>query len=145
MRTPTRSPTRCASPSRHYANASANPGSSPPSPASDTASTPSQTPGPKEGTVDRAFDLRMPRLSLARVSPLRLLHLPSRTVRLRLTLLYGGLFLVSGVALLAATYLLFRSNTGVDVIVPRTPHGSISRGALNGVRQMYARAAERDT
>ena len=60
----------------------------------------------------------MPRLSLARLTPRRMLHLPSRTVRLRLTLLYSGLFLVSGVALLAITYLLFRSNTGVDLIVP---------------------------
>jgi hypothetical protein len=30
-------------------------------------------------------------------------HLPSRTVRLRLTLLYSGLFLVLGVALLGTT------------------------------------------
>ena len=43
----------------------------------------------------------MPRLSLARLAPRRTLHLPSRTVRLRLTLLYSGLFLASGVALLA--------------------------------------------
>jgi signal transduction histidine kinase len=34
------------------------------------------------------------------------LRRPRRTVRLRLTLLYGGLFLVSGVALLAITYFL---------------------------------------
>jgi signal transduction histidine kinase len=34
------------------------------------------------------------------------LRLPRRTVRLRLTLLYSGLFLVSGVVLLAVTYLL---------------------------------------
>ena len=47
-----------------------------------------------------------------------MLHLPSRTVRLRLTLLYSGLFLVSGVALLAITYLLFRRTTRVDLIVP---------------------------
>ena len=47
-----------------------------------------------------------------------MLHLPSRTVRLRLTLLYSGLFLISGVALLATTYVLFRSTTGVDLIVP---------------------------
>jgi signal transduction histidine kinase len=33
-------------------------------------------------------------------------HLPRRTVRLRLTLLYGGLFLVSGAAVLAITYVL---------------------------------------
>ena len=36
----------------------------------------------------------------------RLLRLPRRTVRLKLTLLYGGLFLVCGVALLAVTYFL---------------------------------------
>ena len=77
-------------------------------------------------------------------------------MRLRLTLLYGGLFLVSGVALLATTYLLFRSNTGVDLIVPTgTPHGSTSPGAHNDalpnpdvvrqVRQMYAAAVARDT
>src|SRR2546421_3115224 len=156
MRTPTRSLTPRASPSRHYANASANPGSSPPSPASDTASTPNQTPGPKEGIVDRASGFRMPRLTLARLAPRRLLHLPSRTVRLRLTLLYSGLFLASGLALLATTYLLFRSNTGVDLIVPTgTPHRSTNPGALNhvlanpdvarNVRQMYAGAVERET
>src|ERR1700722_6271931 len=134
MTTQTRSPTPCASQSRHYANASAHRGSSPPSPASDTASTPNQTSGPKEGIMDRASGLRMPRLSLARLTPRRLLHLPSRTVRLRLTLLYSGLFLVSGVALLATTYLLFRSNTGVELIVPAgTPHRATSPGALNHV------------
>jgi two-component system, OmpR family, sensor histidine kinase VanS len=106
--------------------------------------------------VDRASGLRMPRLSLARLAPRRLLHLPSRTVRLRLTLLYSGLFLVSGVALLGTTYLLFRSNTGVDLIVPTgTPHRSTNPGALNhvlanpdvarNVRQMYAGAVERET
>jgi len=35
-------------------------------------------------------------------------YLPRRTVRLRMTLLYGGLFLVSGAALLTITYLLLR-------------------------------------
>jgi methyl-accepting chemotaxis protein len=33
-------------------------------------------------------------------------HLPLRTIRMRLTLLYGALFLVSGAALLAITYAL---------------------------------------
>jgi two-component system sensor histidine kinase VanS len=84
-------------------------------------------------------------LSLARLAPHRLLHLPPRTVRLRLTLLYSILFLVSGVALLATTYLLFRSSTGVELIVPRTPHGSTSPGALSAVRQMFAGAVERHT
>jgi two-component system, OmpR family, sensor histidine kinase VanS len=98
----------------------------------------------------------MSRLSLARLPPHRVLHLPSRTVRLRLTLLYSGLFLVSGVALLGTTYLLLRSNTGVDLIVSSgTPRGSTSPGALNGaspapnvarqVRQMYEASVARNT
>jgi two-component system sensor histidine kinase VanS len=98
----------------------------------------------------------MPRLSLARFPPRRLLHLPSRTVRLRLTLLYGGLFLVSGLALLATTYLLFRSNTGVDLIVQTgTAHRSTNPGAINhvlvnpeafrNVRQRFAGAVARNS
>jgi two-component system sensor histidine kinase VanS len=98
----------------------------------------------------------MPRLALARFTPHRLLHLPSRTVRLRLTLLYSGLFLVSGVALLAATYLIFRRATGVDLIVSTgAPHGATGSGTGGGgvtrpdvagqVRQMYAGAVARHT
>ena len=49
MRTPTRSPTPCASPSRHCANASANPGSSPPCQASATASTRNRAAGHEGG------------------------------------------------------------------------------------------------
>jgi len=95
--------------------------------------------------VDRAPTLGVPRLSLARLAPRRMLHLPSRTVRLRLTLLYSGLFLVSGVALLAATYLIFRSTTGVDLIVPTGPaHGSINPADLDRVRHMFAAAVERN-
>jgi two-component system, OmpR family, sensor histidine kinase VanS len=84
-----------------------------------------------------------------------MLHLPSRTVRLRLTLLYSGLFLVLGVALLAATYVIFRSNTGVDLIVPGASHRPAVPGAGNGappnpdvfrqVRQMYDAAVQRNT
>ncbi|MGO9957706.1 MAG: sensor histidine kinase [Solirubrobacteraceae bacterium] len=42
-------------------------------------------------------------------------HLPRRTVRVRLTLLYGALFLLSGAALLAITYALFVNATGFVV------------------------------
>jgi signal transduction histidine kinase len=45
------------------------------------------------------------------------LRLPRRTARLRLTVLCGGLFLVSGVALVAITYVLFERATEY-----RTPH-----------------------
>jgi two-component system sensor histidine kinase VanS len=75
-----------------------------------------------------------------------MLHLPSRTVRLRLTLLYSGLFLLSGTALLATTYLIFRSNSGVDLIVPTGGgHGSIDTADLDRVRHMYAASVERNT
>ena len=92
-----------------------------------------------------------PKLGLV---PRRMLHLPSRTVRLRLTLLYSGLFFLSGLALLAATYLLFRSTTGVDLIVPTgIPHRSPGPGRqvltdpelIRQVRQMYAASVARNT
>ena len=87
--------------------------------------------------------------SLAKLVPRRMLHLPSQTVRLRLTLLYSGLFLVSGVALLAATYLIFRSNSGVDLIVaPRNGGGlhgiSPTPEVVRQVHQMYAASVARD-
>ena len=48
---------------------------------------------------------------LARVAPAGWLRAPRPTARLRLTLVYGALFLVSGIALLAATYLLVERST----------------------------------
>jgi len=98
----------------------------------------------------------MRHLSLAGLAPRRMLRLPSRTVRLRLTLLYSGLFLVSGVALLATTYLLFRGSTGVDLIVPTgIPHAPTNPGAGHGAvlnpddlrraRQMFDTAVARNT
>ncbi len=74
---------------------------------------------------------RAARPSLTRITPRRPLHLPSRTVRLRLTLLYSGLFLVSGAVLLAITYVLFRSRTGPDLVVTGgSPHGTTGPRAL---------------
>ncbi len=70
----------------------------------------------------------MPRL---RLTPRRMLHLPSRTVRLRLTLLYSGLFLVSGAVLLAITYILVRRSTRPDLVVAGgSPHGASGPRAL---------------
>ncbi len=51
------------------------------------------------------------------LAPPSWLRLPRRTARLRLTALYGGLFLLSGVALVATTYVLFERATEY-----RTPH-----------------------
>ncbi|WP_410051144.1 sensor histidine kinase [Acidiferrimicrobium sp. IK] len=70
-------------------------------------------------------------------------RLPSRTVRLRLTLLYSGLFLVSGSVLLVATYLIFRANSGVDLIVPNGSHATPE--ALRQVEEMYARSVARNS
>lgn len=48
---------------------------------------------------------------------------PRRTARLRLTALYGGVFLVSGVVLVAATYLLFQRLTAFSTpSLPKVPH-----------------------
>ncbi|MGA2529469.1 MAG: HAMP domain-containing sensor histidine kinase [Acidimicrobiales bacterium] len=51
-------------------------------------------------------------------------HLPRRSIRLRLTAIYGGLFLVSGAALLVVTYVLVRNATGGGSCRTGT-HGSI--------------------
>jgi hypothetical protein len=65
---------------------------------------------------------------LARLAPAAWLRAPRPTARLRLTLLYGTLFLLSGAALLAVTYLLFEQATAAVTLpdgdkiafVPRT-------------------------
>jgi signal transduction histidine kinase len=52
----------------------------------------------------------------------RSLRWPRRTVRLRLTILFAALFLISGAGLLSITYLLVRQATG-DVVVGTNPDG----------------------
>jgi two-component system, OmpR family, sensor histidine kinase VanS len=96
--------------------------------------------------VDKAPGLRMLRVPLVMPAPRRMLHLPSRTVRLRLTLLYGGLFLVSGVLLLAIMYLLFRQAGGVNLIVSTgSRHGSASSDALSHATELRATNVVRRT
>ncbi len=93
--------------------------------------------------MDRVPTLRS-RPSLAGIAPQRWLRLPSRTVRLRLTLLYGGLFFISGVALLAITYLIFRRDSRVNLIVPNGPtHRPLARDAAAELR--YAELVRRST
>jgi two-component system, OmpR family, sensor histidine kinase VanS len=87
----------------------------------------------------------MSRLSLAMHAARRSLRPPSGTVRLRLTLLYSGLFLVSGAALLVATYLLFLSSTGVDLIVPSgVTRRSLSPEVMRQVHQMFEVSVQRN-
>jgi len=62
-------------------------------------------------------------------------RLPRRSARLRLTVLFGGLFLVSGVILLAVTYLLVDQATGpgnnsVPAQLTISPTGSAARGQI---------------
>ena len=58
-----------------------------------------------------------------RLAPPSWLRLPRRTARLRLTALYGGLFLLSGVALVAITYVLFERATEYRAPhLPKVPH-----------------------
>jgi signal transduction histidine kinase len=58
-----------------------------------------------------------------RLAPRAWLQLPRRTARLRLTALYGGLFLLSGVALVAVTYVLFERATEYKTPhLPAVPH-----------------------
>jgi signal transduction histidine kinase len=58
-----------------------------------------------------------------RLAPLSWLRLPRRTARLRLTALYGGLFLLSGVALVVTTYVLFERATEYRAPhLPTIPH-----------------------
>jgi two-component system sensor histidine kinase VanS len=65
-------------------------------------------------------------------------------VRLRLTLLYGGLFLVFGAVLLVVTYLIFRDAAGVNLIVP-SGTGHVSPSALAETELRYNEAVRRST
>jgi signal transduction histidine kinase len=64
-------------------------------------------------------------IPLARISAL---HLPRRSVRMQIALLYGGLFLASAMALLALTYLFVHSSSG------RAPGSPSSNLGANPVR-----------
>jgi signal transduction histidine kinase len=78
----------------------------------------------------------------------RLLRPPRRTVRLRLTLIYGGVFLLSGGVLLALTYLLVgQTSSGPNYSAGITAKGAIVKGprgnnvTLQTVLPATARAA----
>jgi signal transduction histidine kinase len=58
---------------------------------------------------------------LARLTPTTWLHAPRPTARLRLTLLYGALFLLSGAVLVAVTYVLAAHATAITVPGPKGP------------------------
>jgi two-component system, OmpR family, sensor histidine kinase VanS len=69
---------------------------------------------------------------------------PAPNVRLRLTLLYGGLFFAAGLVLLVVTYLIFRGATGVNLIVQPGLPGSGNKSRMLA-EQAYAASVERNT
>jgi len=60
-------------------------------------------------------------------------RLPRRTIRLRLTLLYSALFLVSGAALLGLTFVLVHASSGAAVTTIKRAVGTQSGGAQRSV------------
>ena len=56
--------------------------------------------------------------------PRRWRRLPARTIRLRLTVLYGSLFLACGAGLLTITYLLVKHHYSGNFFVSVQAHGS---------------------
>ncbi|MGH2882430.1 MAG: HAMP domain-containing protein, partial [Solirubrobacteraceae bacterium] len=69
------------------------------------------------------------RLGAKLAQRMRPVGLPARTVRLRLTVLYGSLFLICGAGLLAITYLLVRHATGFSQV--SIPHGDARTAVTN--------------
>ncbi len=65
-----------------------------------------------------------------------------RTVRFRLSLLYGGLFLVTGAGLLAITYLLVRSAGLGDLGLPTPPSGPGVKAIELKTEALATRAAD---
>ncbi len=71
-------------------------------------------------SIAARFNGRITQLAVGR-------HLPHRTVRIRLTLLYGGLFLLSGAALMAIAYALLVS-AGFVFTLQNGPGGDLVTG-----------------
>jgi signal transduction histidine kinase len=73
-------------------------------------------------------------------------QMPRPTVRLRLTLLYAGVFLLAGAALLTVSYILVRNNITTDPVGDGTPADELRRAiqrevaddALDHLRVKYA-------
>jgi two-component system, OmpR family, sensor histidine kinase VanS len=71
--------------------------------------------------------------------------LPAPTIRLRLTALYGGLFLVSGTVLLAIAYVLFRRASGSNLVVLPAARSRPSVQVREMAERAYSSSIERNT
>jgi two-component system, OmpR family, sensor histidine kinase VanS len=67
------------------------------------------------------------------------------TIRLRLTLLYGGLFLIFGTVLLAIAYVLFRRASGANLVVLPGASNNQSAHVREMAERAYASSVERNT
>jgi two-component system, OmpR family, sensor histidine kinase VanS len=67
------------------------------------------------------------------------------TIRLRLTLLYGGLFLVSGTVLLAIAYVLFRRASGANLVVLPGATANPNTHVREMAERAYVSSVERNT
>jgi signal transduction histidine kinase len=76
-----------------------------------------------------------------RITPPSWLRLPRRTARLRFTLLYSAIFLLSGVALLAVTYLLFEHAIDDRNVLGTPPHRGSSSLATTGKPPPHVQAS----
>jgi two-component system, OmpR family, sensor histidine kinase VanS len=72
-------------------------------------------------------------------------RLPAPTIRLRLTALYGGLFLVSGAVLLAIAYVLFRRASGSNLVVLPAARSRPSVHVREMAERAYSSSIERNT
>jgi two-component system sensor histidine kinase VanS len=72
-------------------------------------------------------------------------RLPAPTIRLRLTALYGGLFLVSGTVLLAIAYVLFRRASGSNLVVLPAARSRPSVHVREMAERAYSSSIERNT
>ncbi|HJZ38091.1 MAG TPA: histidine kinase dimerization/phospho-acceptor domain-containing protein, partial [Solirubrobacterales bacterium] len=72
-------------------------------------------------------------------------RLPAPTIRLRLTALYGGLFLVSGTVLLAIAYVLFRRASGSNLVVLPAARARPNVQLQEMAERAYSSSIERNT
>jgi signal transduction histidine kinase len=78
----------------------------------------------------------------ARIMRRSWLRLPRRTVRLRLTMVYGGLFLLSGTALLGITYLLVSQQLPRGPVTGGTSVGSPPPAGVASGAEVFVRAGK---
>jgi two-component system sensor histidine kinase VanS len=72
-------------------------------------------------------------------------RIPSPTIRLRLTLLYSGLFLLSGLVLLVASYLVFRNAAQPNLIVVPSGESDVTAAQTVATELRYQEVVRRST